>query len=109
MGHATQNNKVALILMDYENGARLKLLGRLTMLQVEEAEEALIAQLETPDEGRVERVATIEVEAIDWNCPQYIPRMVDYGRVEKLEMENETLREELRRIKEISRALKEGE
>lgn len=99
MGHASRNDRVALILMDYLNRSRLKLLGHLTMAKVEDAEEGLLARLTTPGEGKVERVATIDVEAIDWNCPQYIPRLVGMEHLQILEKENEVLKEEIQRLR----------
>lgn len=60
VGNVANDDRVALILMDYAHRQRLKLLGR---LRVEESEGA----------ARIERTMTIHVEAFDWNCPKYIP------------------------------------
>ncbi|WP_439518187.1 pyridoxamine 5'-phosphate oxidase family protein [Hydrogenophaga sp.] len=57
VGNLEHEDRVALILVDYARRRRLKLLGRL-------------AVLETPGAGRE---MTIRVEAFDWNCPQHIP------------------------------------
>lgn len=75
VGNVANNDRVSLILMDYANRQRLKILG---YMQVEDARHL------TPEEvaivkpqkyrGLVERVVTIDVAAYDWNCPQHITR-----------------------------------
>lgn len=60
VGNVAQDDRVALILMDYTHRQRLKLLGRLSVEEL-------------PGAGRTERTMTIHVEAFDWNCPKYIP------------------------------------
>lgn len=77
-GNLLHDDRVSLILMDYPNRRRLKLLGRARILDIEEHSEA-IARLELPDyRAHVERGILIEVEAFDWNCPQHIvPRYTE--------------------------------
>lgn len=71
-GNLAGNDRVALILMDYANRRRLKLLGRARMASAAE-EPALAAALTAGGyPAKVERVAVIRVEAFDWNCPQHI-------------------------------------
>ncbi|MBT9490397.1 MAG: pyridoxamine 5'-phosphate oxidase family protein [Rubrivivax sp.] len=60
VGNLANNDRVALILVDYAHRQRLKLLGRLSVREFELA-------------GRAQREMTIRVEAFDWNCPQHIP------------------------------------
>ena len=65
-GNVAGNDRVSLILMDYPNRRRLKILGH---MRVENSE------VELPDyAAKVERTVYIEVVAFDWNCPQYITR-----------------------------------
>jgi hypothetical protein len=63
--------------MDYPNRIRLKLLGRVQIVGLEEEE--TLAQLELDDyRARVDRGFLIRVEAYDWNCPQHItPRYTE--------------------------------
>ncbi len=69
-GNSATNKRCSLILVDYPNRRRLKLLGHLTMQDVRETTSP---ELEQEDyKGKVERLATIEVAAFDWNCPQHI-------------------------------------
>jgi uncharacterized protein len=84
LGHLAADDRAAFFFMDYPNRARLKLLGRVTVVAPED-DPALIAGL-TPTEGRakIERAMVVTVEAFDWNCPQHItPRYTpdDIARV----------------------------
>jgi predicted pyridoxine 5'-phosphate oxidase superfamily flavin-nucleotide-binding protein len=106
MGHVALDDRVALILMDYMNRVRYKLLGHLAMEPVEDADPAIVESLSTEGQGTVERIALLEVVAIDRNCPQYIPQLfgVDVVRsilqseTAELQAENARLREELARL-----------
>jgi len=73
VGNAASNNRVSLILMDYPNRRRLKILGHMRIENADAVAEEDLAAVELPDyRGQVERVVTIEVVAFDWNCPQHI-------------------------------------
>ena len=78
-GNAANNDRVSLILMDYRNRQRLKILGRIRFDDATRADAEVVKAVQLPDyRGRVERVAVIEVEAFDWNCPQHItPRFTE--------------------------------
>lgn len=78
-GNAAGDDRVALILMDYAHRARLKILGRIRFEDASRAAENVRKAVELPGyRARVERVAVIEVEAFDWNCPQHItPRYTE--------------------------------
>lgn len=70
VGNLANNDRVALILVDYAHRRRLKLLGRLTVRES--------APTEPP-----RREMTIRVEAFDWNCPQHIPQRFDAEDVQR--------------------------
>jgi predicted pyridoxine 5'-phosphate oxidase superfamily flavin-nucleotide-binding protein len=75
VGNVSDNDKCSLILMDYPNRQRLKLLGHMRIEDVRSEESANSAAVSLPNyKGRVERVVIIEVTAFDWNCPQHITR-----------------------------------
>jgi len=107
MGHSENDSKVALFLMDYERRARLKLLGHLSMQHGKDAEPDLIDKLSTPGQARADRVAVIDIIAMDWNCPKYIPQMIGSDKVhafvnsqlEALNQENKALRAELDKLR----------
>lgn len=79
VGNLTTNNRCSLILMDYANRRRLKILGHMRMdsntaSEVSQATEQGLANYQ----ATVERIVTIEVVAFDWNCPQHItPRYTE--------------------------------
>ena len=79
VGNAATNDRVSLILMDYAQRLRLKVLGRMRMFDLGDAPLELVFEVELPDyRARIERVAVIAVEAFDWNCPQHItPRFTE--------------------------------
>ena len=78
-GNAAGNDRVSLILMDYRQRRRLKLLGRIHFEDASTVDPEILKAAQLPGyRGRVERVAVIEVEAFDWNCPQHIfPRFTE--------------------------------
>ena len=82
-GNTARDDRVSIIVMDYPNRRRLKLLGHLRFLEVADADPQLVAAVELPDyRARVERVAVIDVEAFDWQCPQHITPRYTLAEVE---------------------------
>jgi hypothetical protein len=69
-GNVSGDERVALFLMDYAARRRLKLLGRMQM--VEPAARPELAQALDAGAGPAEAWALVRVEAFDWNCPQHI-------------------------------------
>jgi len=83
LGNFSQDNRVSLFFMDYANRTRLKMLGRVQLLDAHESEK--LAELEVADyRARVERGFLIHVEAFDWNCPQHITPRYSAAEVEAL-------------------------
>jgi len=80
VGNLNANTRVSMILMDYANRHRLKIWGTARIIHEDDAPE-LLADLTVADySARVERGIVIQIEAIEWNCPQHItPR---YSEVE---------------------------
>lgn len=77
VGNLQTERRVSLFLMDYPNRARLKLLGR-AKVEAADANPELATTLALSGQGQVERLFTIQVEAFDWNCPQFItPRFTE--------------------------------
>ncbi len=69
-GNFQGNDRVSLILMDYPNRTRLKILGRVSIVT---DDWELLARLEQAHyRAVVERAFVITIEAFDWNCPQHI-------------------------------------
>jgi predicted pyridoxine 5'-phosphate oxidase superfamily flavin-nucleotide-binding protein len=105
LGNLADDNRVALILMDYPHRRRLKILAHMTPHDLK-AEPDLAARLATPGyRGHPERGFTLKLHAFDWNCPQHItPRFTAAeieaavaplrARLADLETENARLRGE---------------
>jgi hypothetical protein len=84
-GNATRDNRASLIVMDNANRRRLKLMGRLRFEAIDEADVALASAVELPGyRARIERVGVIDVEAVDWNCPQHITPRVALADVDAI-------------------------
>lgn len=109
-GNLLTDNRVAMILVDYPHQARLKILGRVDVLEGEKAD-AWLDRVRVPGyKAIIERVFVIHVEAYDWNCPQHItPRYTAEeirdavhdleGKLHSLETENEELRQEIKDLR----------
>lgn len=103
VGNLDQNDRAALILMDYANRSRLKIYARIEVIHANDRPD-LIGKLRTPGyDAEIERLMLLHVEAFDWNCPQHItPRFTMeeiqamnaplYEHVAKLEAELTRLR-----------------
>ena len=102
VGNFNMDNRVSLFFMDYPNRTRLKMLGRVEIVDIENS--GSIAKLEMSDyRARVERGFLIHVEAFDWNCPQHITPRFTETEIERLMAdlveENQRLNAELQRLK----------
>ncbi|GJE42689.1 pyridoxamine 5'-phosphate oxidase family protein [Methylobacterium soli] len=71
-GNLAADDRVAMIFVDYPNRRRLKVLGRLRMLEPGEAPDLAERFGVAAYRARTERLAVVTVEAFDWNCPQHI-------------------------------------
>lgn len=78
VGNLLSDDRVSLILIDYPNRRRLKLLGRARLIEAADDPE-VVERLRPPDyRAKVERAVVITVAAYDWNCPQHIvPRFTE--------------------------------
>ncbi len=72
LGNIAENPKAFIFLMDYARSRRIKLWGKLRMV---EGDAKLLEQLrDDAYPGKVERALFFEIEAWDVNCPQHIHR-----------------------------------
>jgi predicted pyridoxine 5'-phosphate oxidase superfamily flavin-nucleotide-binding protein len=82
VGNLETNDRVSMILMDYPNRARLKILGRARLVGLDEQD--ILTRLSLPDyRAVVERGFVITIEAFDWNCPQHITPRYTSAEIEK--------------------------
>lgn len=104
LGNTRANKRVALILMDYANRRRLKILANLETRDLNE-DPALAAQLALPGyRGRPERAMVLHLDSFDWNCPQHItPRFTS----EEIEGAMASLNEQFATLQAENRALRQ--
>ncbi len=106
-GNLAGDDRVSVFAMDYVRKARLKIQGRATMRMAAGAPTTAQA-LSTDGEGRVERVVVIEVEAFDWNCPQFITPRFDQAELTALVgPELDRLETKIRELEAENAALKQ--
>ena len=81
VGNLVKDDRVSLFFMDYPNRTRLKVLGRVKL--VDPSESATLTKLAVPGyRARIERGFLISVEAFDWKCPQHITPRFTQEQVE---------------------------
>lgn len=82
-GNLTNNNKVALIFMDYPAKARLKIYAEAEVLEIADHPE-LYEKVKLENYAyRPGRLIVLHVKAFDWNCPQHITPRFTLAEVEK--------------------------
>ncbi len=79
-GNVAGNDRVAMILMDYPQRRRLKLLGHMHVAEPGERP-GLAKRLGTDAEEEIEHLVTVEIEAFDWNCPRHITQRYTHEQV----------------------------
>jgi ferredoxin-NADP reductase/predicted pyridoxine 5'-phosphate oxidase superfamily flavin-nucleotide-binding protein len=78
VGNLTRDNRVSLILVDYPNRRRLKIIGRSRLADLRSDPEVIERLRDDDYDARVERAIVIDIEGFDWNCPQHItPRFTE--------------------------------
>ncbi|WP_377158026.1 2Fe-2S iron-sulfur cluster-binding protein [Roseateles sp. UC29_93] len=81
VGNLRKDDRISMIVVDYPNRRRLKLLGRVELVEAGDSAQgdAAIAAVSDPAYGAtVERAFLIRIEGWDWNCPQHItPRFTE--------------------------------
>jgi predicted pyridoxine 5'-phosphate oxidase superfamily flavin-nucleotide-binding protein len=83
-GNISANDRVALLLMDYPNRERLKILGH-ARIEDTRSHPELVAQVAHPGmRSAMERVVFIDVVSFDWNCSHYITPRYSLAEVEEV-------------------------
>lgn len=80
-GNVSANDRVALILVDYPQRSRLKIIGHASIVPAAE-DPALAASLQVSGMAPAERLVKIKVVAFDWNCPKYITPRYTLAEIE---------------------------
>jgi len=106
LGNVAADDRVALIMVDYPNRARLKILAHMEVRDLA-ADPELAGRLALPGyKAKIERAFVLHLETFDWNCPQHItPRSTESdiavavasltNRIAELEAENQALRSQI--------------
>jgi ferredoxin-NADP reductase/predicted pyridoxine 5'-phosphate oxidase superfamily flavin-nucleotide-binding protein len=81
VGNLRRDDRISLIVMDYLNRRRLKLLGRVTLVNAEDDPVLLAAVRDDAYGATIERAFVIRLEGWDWNCPQHITTRVTEDEV----------------------------
>lgn len=103
VGNLAVNDRVALILVDYPNRARLKLFGHARTVETAD-DPALVELLHVAGyRGRPERAVLVTVAGFDWNCQQHIPQRFT---ARELEPAIAPLRSEIERLRSENAALR---
>lgn len=83
VGNLVSDSRCSLILMDYPNRRRLKLLGHMRVEDARTVSPDIVTQIEMSNyRALVERIAFIDVVAFDWNCPQHITQRYTETEIE---------------------------
>lgn len=76
-GNLANNDRIALIMVDYASRRRLKILGRVRILKKGEEPAIFTRLVDKSYPAQIERAYIIQLEAYDWNCPSHItPRHI---------------------------------
>ena len=108
VGNLQTNDRIALILMDYARRRRLKVCGRVRLVEADEDPNLVTAVAVEGYDAPVERAVVIQIEAFDWNCPEHItPRFTEAEigpALADLRAERDALRRELRQLRAAASA-----
>ena len=104
-GNLGGDERISLILIDYPNRRRLKIYGRVELVNADDDPE-LIAKLHNEGyKAKVERAVVITIEALNWNCPSHIPQRLTLDEMQpvlaQLQQEIASLKAENAELKQF--------
>ncbi len=105
VGNMATNNNVSLIMVDYPTRSRLKIFAKAEVIELKDNPE-LLDTLDLKDyKFRPERMIIFNIEAYDWNCPQYIVPRYTVDEINEAFLPQKEyitkLEEEIKELKEI--------
>lgn len=107
LGNLSNNNNVALMLMDYARRTRLKIYAKAEVVELAENEELSDILAIKDYKAKPERIMLFHVEAYDWNCPQHItPRFTIEEMKELLASQQEYVMKLEAQVKELKAMIK---
>jgi hypothetical protein len=84
VGNLAGDDRAAFFFMDYAQRARLKLIGRVRIVDLEDDTVLAAALIDRNYRGVAERGLVIDVEAYDWNCSQHITPRFTMDEIESM-------------------------
>lgn len=72
VGNLSGDDRAAFFFMDYPHRARLKLIGHVRAVTLEDEPDLAATLADGVGGAKIERAFIVDVEAYDWNCPQHI-------------------------------------
>ncbi|MFK7945762.1 MAG: pyridoxamine 5'-phosphate oxidase family protein [Paracoccaceae bacterium] len=103
LGNLTEDDRVALILVDYPNQRRVKILGHAKTVEIADDPDLAEKLMVLGYRAKPERAVIITIEGFDWNCPQHIPERLT---LEELEHQLAPVRAELGALRAENEQLK---
>jgi len=106
VGNLSAGSRAALILMDYANRRRLKILTHVEIKTLDDDPELAAVVMPPGYRAKLERILLFHLDAFDWNCSQHITQRFTEtevmealslvrARMAQLEVENASLRDQL--------------
>ncbi|KAJ55282.1 hypothetical protein ACMU_11315 [Actibacterium mucosum KCTC 23349] len=86
-GNLSGDDRVALILVDYPNQRRLKVLGHVDIRDPADHPDLTETLRMEGTKQPIERLYVIKIAALDWNCPQHIPQRFTLSELEPVHAE----------------------
>ena len=84
VGNLSREDRISLILMDYPNRRRLKIMGHVTVVDTVDHSTTVHRLHDENYDAVVERGVIITIDAFDWNCPQHIPQRYTLSEIKNL-------------------------
>lgn len=103
-GNLSHDDRIAMILVDYPNSARIKILGRAKLVEMADDPDLMERLQDQSYKGRPERAVVVTVEGFDWNCPQHLPVRLT---MEEMQPILAPFQQEMAQMKEENRILKQ--
>jgi predicted pyridoxine 5'-phosphate oxidase superfamily flavin-nucleotide-binding protein len=80
-GNFHHDPRVAIIMIDYVHQARLKIIGRMEIIEASADQDKVATLMPANYRAMGERAMILHVEAFDWNCPKHITQRFSQDEV----------------------------
>ncbi|MEM7237610.1 MAG: pyridoxamine 5'-phosphate oxidase family protein [Pseudomonadota bacterium] len=103
LGNLRKDTRVSLIMVDYPNRRRIKIMGHARTVEIADNPELVDQLMVLGYKAKPERAVLIDLEGFDWNCPAHIPERFT---LEELRTHLGPVQQELARLTAENEALK---